>query len=203
MLRKIDEDFDTFFDAIEQSGYPAAIAQPNFVSLREHGARFSRPLDELPPNVRLLPDDFSSEAQKSILRRARIVVLPILKSSLVASGISTCLNAMLAGKCVIGTEGPGTSDIFKGEILTAPPENASALASVIRLAWENDELRRRTAEAGQRYARALGGESELYQRIIDDIDGWAQLSDGLLTSSKCAVCLFSDKPTTPYHIHAF
>jgi glycosyltransferase involved in cell wall biosynthesis len=162
-------DFDTFFNAMEKLEYPAAIPEPHFASFREHGSRFTRPRNKLPPNVEVLPDDKSTEAQKRMLRDARLVVLPILKSSVVASGIGTSLNAMRAGKCVIGTEGVGMSDIFNSEMLLAPPENPEALANVIRRAWEDSQLRQRTAEAGQRYARSLGGEQELYQRLIDDI----------------------------------
>jgi glycosyltransferase involved in cell wall biosynthesis len=166
-------DFDTFFEAIEAVGYPAAIPEPDFVLLRKHGSRFTRPMNKLPANVIILRDDKSGNAQKQMIRDARLVVLPILKTSMVASGIGTSLNSMLAGKCVIGTVGPGMSDIFTNEMLLVPPENPQALASMIRKAWEDGELRRRTAEAGQRLAKSLGGEQELYQRIIDAIVGWA------------------------------
>src|SRR6266700_4191467 len=47
-------DYDTFFEAISQLGYPAAIPQPNFERLREHGSRFNWPLNKLPPNLTLL-----------------------------------------------------------------------------------------------------------------------------------------------------
>jgi glycosyltransferase involved in cell wall biosynthesis len=167
-------DFDTFFDAMETLEYPAAIPVPDFALLRKHGSRFTRPLSELHRNVQLLPDDKSAEAEKRMLRDARLIVVPILKSSMVASGISTSLNSMLAGKCVIGTEGPGTSDIFGPEMLVTPPENPEVLAGLIRQAWENTELRRRTAEAGQRFARTLGGEANLYHRIIDVLVAWSQ-----------------------------
>lgn len=167
-------DYDTFFDAVAQLPYPAAIPEPNPAHLRAHGARFTRELAELPPNVELIPDDQSDEAQRRILRDAKLVVLPVLKTSMVASGISTCLNAMMYGRCVIGSEGPGMSDIFEEEVLTCPPEDTAALAAVIRRAWEDDELRNRTAAAGERYARALGGEQEFYQRVIDAIAEWGR-----------------------------
>lgn len=166
-------DFDTFFDAIEKLGYPAAIPEPDFPLLRKHGSKFSRPLSELPSNVSVLRDDKNGEAQKAMIQGARLVVLPILRTSMVASGIGTSLNSMLAGKCVIGTDGPGMSDIFTNEMLFVPPEDPEALASMIRRAWEDDGLRRCTAEAGQVLARSLGGEPELYQRIIDAIVDWA------------------------------
>src|SRR5262249_26027904 len=110
-------------------------------------------------------------SQVRILAGAKVVVLPVVSSSLVAS-ISVSLNAMLMGKCVVGSEGPGMSDIFAGKVLTVPPENPSELAAVIRLACENDELRTRIAAAGHQYALSVGGEPELFQRIIDQVVSW-------------------------------
>jgi glycosyltransferase involved in cell wall biosynthesis len=165
-------DFDTFLDAIEQLPYPAAITTPDQTLFAKHGTRFTRPLDALPKNVRVLEDNGSDEAMIGIVKGARLVVLPILATSMVASGISTALNAMILGKCVIGSEGPGMSDIFTNEVLTAPPEDAWALAQVIQRAWEDDELRSCTAAAGLRYAREAGGEPDLYQRVIDQVAVW-------------------------------
>jgi glycosyltransferase involved in cell wall biosynthesis len=166
-------DFDTYFTAMEQLPYPGAIAEPNLDELRNHGARFSRSIDQIPPNVRLLADDNSAAAQGRILSGAKLLVVPILSDSLVASGISTCLNALLYERCVIMTEGPGASDVFDGgQILAVPAENPNALAEKIRQASEDDELRRRTAMAGRQYVNTLGGEAELYQRVIDQLAVW-------------------------------
>ena len=169
-------DFDTFFDAVETLPYPAAIPEPNFKALNANGARFTRKLSALPRNVRLLPDTYTQDATKQILLAAKIVVLTTLRSNLVCAGIGTCLNAMAAGKCVIGTQGPGMSDLFQDEALIVPPDDPKALAAMIRRAWEDDDLRRRTALAGQKYAISQGGEPELYQRIIDDICSWQRRS---------------------------
>lgn len=165
-------DFDTFLSAMENLPYPGAITRPDWKALAAHHGRFTRPLEDLPANVRLLDDDGTEQSEIRILGNAKILALPILKESMVASGISTCLNAMFLGKCVIGSEGPGMSDIFESEALTFPPEDPEALAAVIRRAWEDDALRCATAEAGRRYALAAGAEPELYQRIIDQILRW-------------------------------
>jgi len=161
-------DYDTFFDAMEQLPYPGAIPAPNYHELAVNGARFTRSLSALPKNVRLLEDDGSDEALIRIIQGARLFVVPVLKASFVASGISTSLDAMLMGKCVIGSDGPGMTDVFSEEILSFEPENPAALAAVIRRAWEDEALRRKTAEAGLRYALSLGGEPDLYQRILDE-----------------------------------
>jgi len=165
-------DYDTFFEAMEKLPYPAAIARPDMAGLEAHHARFTRSLDRLPANVRILEDEGSELGQIRILGNAKIVVLPILKASLVASGISTCLNAMQLGKCVVGSEGPGMSDIFTDEIISVPPEDPDALAAAITQVWEDPELRLKTARAGHLYAQKVGGEADLYQRIVDRIVLW-------------------------------
>jgi glycosyltransferase involved in cell wall biosynthesis len=166
-------DFDTFFAAVERLPWPAAVPQPDRDELARHGSRFTRALDQLPSNVRLLDDDGTGKSQADMLRNAKLVVLPILTTTIVASGISTCLNAMLFRKCVIGSDGPGMSDIFKEEVLTVPPADPAALAAMIDKAWRDDDLRRRTALAGYRYAHALGGTPGLIARIIDAVVQYA------------------------------
>lgn len=170
-------DFDTFFDAVERLPYPAAIANVKVESLRAHGSRFTRPLARLPKQVRLLkhdPGDYQSQVE--VLRGAKLVVVPLLKSCLVATG--TPLDAMLLGKCVVVTEGPATNGLFTDEVLTVPPEDPGALAEVIDRAWQDRALRERTAEAGYRYALALGGEPELAHRLVDLVVGWYRSGPG-------------------------
>ncbi len=79
---------------------------------------------------------------------------------------------MLLGKCVIGSEGPGMSDIFFDKALIVAPEDPNALAKMISRAWTDKGLSTRTALAGHKYALELGGEPELYQRIIDQVVRW-------------------------------
>jgi glycosyltransferase involved in cell wall biosynthesis len=75
---------------------------------------------------------------------------------------------MLMGKCVITTHGPTTSDVLLGgEALLVAPEDPAALAAMIRRAWDDRQLRERTAEIGRGYAEACGGEPELLQRVLD------------------------------------
>jgi glycosyltransferase involved in cell wall biosynthesis len=163
-------DFDAFLAAMERlPDVPAAITRPDPRVFAAHHARFTRPISAIPKNVRVLEDDRKEESEIRILRNARLVVLPILAKSLVASGISTCLNAMFLEKCVIGSDGPGMSDIFTSEILIFPPEDPQRMAETIRRAWEDSDLRRATAAAGRQFALHAGAEPQLYQRIIDEI----------------------------------
>jgi glycosyltransferase involved in cell wall biosynthesis len=159
-------DYDTFFDAVEGLPIPAAIPSVDYRELRRHYSSFSRTLSELPANVRILADDKSQASLVRLISGAKLVVLPILKSSICASGIGIYLNSMLLGKCVLISRGPGASDVLTNQALLFEPEDASALASAIRRAWEDDHLREKTAAAGHTYALSLGGEPELCDRVL-------------------------------------
>jgi glycosyltransferase involved in cell wall biosynthesis len=165
-------DYDTFFQAVGQLPYPAAIPYPDLKALRMHTARFTYSLDQLPKNVRLLEDDGSQERLIQIIEGARIVVIPILASSILG-GNSVSLNAMFLNKCVIVSEGPGISDMLTpDQVVMVPPEKPDALAAAIREVWEDDALRRQIANAGYEHALSLGGEPELFQRILDLTMAW-------------------------------
>jgi glycosyltransferase involved in cell wall biosynthesis len=168
-------DFDTFLDAIQSAGCPGGIVDPRSASVWQHGSRFTRPLNALPPNVRILDHDQTNSSQAALLAAAKIVVVPMLKGRLV-SPISTILNAMILGKCVVATAGPGVTDIFTQEVLSVPPEDPSQLASVIKKAWGDDDLRRRTAQAGWEYAHRCGSEQDFYGRLIDAVVEWTSAS---------------------------
>lgn len=164
-----ERDYDTFFEAMERlPDLPAVIPPPNFAAFARHAARFSRPLDQLPKNVRVIEDDGSVESLIRIIEQAKVVVLPTVASRIAPSGIGTYLNAMLMGKCVIASHGVATTDVLlNGEALLVPPEDPEALAAMIRRAWDDRELREKTAEAGRKYSEACGGEPELRQRVLD------------------------------------
>jgi glycosyltransferase involved in cell wall biosynthesis len=166
-------DFDTFFGALDASGCPGAIVEPQLENLREHGSRFSRSLAALPANLRVLSDDRAERSQVAAMEGARIVVVPMLRGRLIAAGISTILNAMLLGKCVIATEGPGVSDIFDREVIAVPPEDPAALADAITKVWNDEGLRRATAQAGLAYAIKCGSEQDFNRRVIDAIVKWS------------------------------
>jgi glycosyltransferase involved in cell wall biosynthesis len=165
-------DYDTFFQAVGQLPYPSAIPRPDLKALRAHTARFTYSLDQLPRNVRLLEDDGSQERLIQIIENARIVVIPILASSILG-GNSVSLNAMFLNKCVIVTEGPGISDMLtRDQVVMVAPEQPVALAAAIRQVWEDDALRRQIAAAGYAHAVSLGGEPELFQRVLDLTMAW-------------------------------
>jgi len=158
-------DYDTFIRAVAELPYPAAIPEYSFDHFEGRDASFMWTRQNLPHNLKILPDSGNPEELIGNLRGARLVVIPTRADSLCASGLSTYLDAMYLGKCVISTSGPGASDLLTDQALLVPPHDVAALRETIRRAWEDDALRKRTAESGRRYALSLGGERELLQRV--------------------------------------
>jgi glycosyltransferase involved in cell wall biosynthesis len=158
-------DYDTFIRAVAELPYPAAIPEYSFEHFEGRDASFMWTRQNLPHNLKILPDSGRPEDLVEGLRGARLVVIPTRADSLCASGLSTYLDAMYLGKCVISTSGPGASDLLTDQALLVPPHDVAALKETIRRAWEDDALRHRTAESGRTYAISLGGERELIQRV--------------------------------------
>jgi glycosyltransferase involved in cell wall biosynthesis len=162
-------DYGTFIKAISELPYPAAIPGFSFDHFEGRGASFAWNRNNIPGNLAILPDTGSRIDLVRNLAKARLVVIPIQASSLCASGISTYLDAMSLGKCVITTCGPGASDVLTDQAILVPPHNADALRDAIARAWKDDAFRRTTSDSGKRYAASLGGEKELLERILSRV----------------------------------
>jgi glycosyltransferase involved in cell wall biosynthesis len=158
-------DYDTFIRAISELPYPAAIPEFSFENFEGRDRLSGWTKDNIPRNLTILSDSGMRPDLIRNLARARLVVIPTQASSLCASGISSYLAAMYLGKCVISTAGPGASDVLTDQALLVEPHDVTALKNAIARVWEDETLRRETAETGRRYAASLGGEPELLQRI--------------------------------------
>lgn len=162
-----ERDYDTFFAAMEKlPEIPAAIPEPDWANLSMHGSVFTRSQEQLPANVEVMPDEGGEAAQIRFLSGAKLVVLPLIPDRIKASGVSVCLNAMLLGKCVVTSEGPGTSDVLNGEAALTPPGNVEALVEAIAGLWAKDDERRAIAARGRAYALACGTEADSHRRIL-------------------------------------
>jgi glycosyltransferase involved in cell wall biosynthesis len=159
-------DYDTYIRAIEGLPYPAVLSEYCFGDFEGKDASFHWIPQNVPPNLRIVPDSGKREEFVRYMAKARIVVIPTQASSLCASGLSSYLDAMYLGKCVIVSHGPGASDLLTDQALLVPPHDVAALKEAIRSAWDDEQLRRRIAENGKRYASSMGGEQELLQRIF-------------------------------------
>jgi len=159
-------DYDSFIRAVAALPYPAAIPEFSFNDFEGKDQAFAWTKDNVPPHLTILPDSGSSEDLVRNIAKARLVVIPTQASSICASGLSTYLDAMYLGKCVIISRGPGASDLLTDQALLVPPHDVAALKDAIQRAWEDDSLRKRTAELGRDYALSLGGEEEFLQRVF-------------------------------------
>jgi glycosyltransferase involved in cell wall biosynthesis len=164
-----ERDFDTFIKAMTTLPYPAVIPNPNFSLLSQHSSRFTVSLSSLPANVTIIENQESIEGALEMVAKAHVVALPLVGNRISASGIGTYLTAMLLGKCVIITEGPGSSDVLSEEALFVPAEDPYALAAMIQRVWEDRTLREKTAAAGQAYVERCGTSADLYQRVVEVI----------------------------------
>ena len=159
-------DYDSFIRAVAALPYPAAIPEFSFNDFEGKDETFVWTKENVPPHLTILPDSGSSKDLVRNIAKARLVVVPTQASSICASGLSTYLDAMYLGKCVIISTGPGASDVLTDQALLVAPHDVAALKDAIRRAWEDDSLRKRTAELGRNYALSLGGEEEFLQRIF-------------------------------------
>ncbi|HYT92187.1 MAG TPA: glycosyltransferase [Gemmataceae bacterium] len=157
-------DLDTFLAAMRLLTYPAVLLYHDRALMEQNGTPLS--LDDLPANVRPVEDDGSMASWLERMRGAKLIVLTTLPSSIRAIGVSSYLVAMALKKCVVMTDGPATHGILSDEAILVPPADPVALADAIRRAWEDSSLRERTAEAGRRYAEALGGSDRLLADVL-------------------------------------
>lgn len=157
-------DLETFAEAMRLVKHPGILLYHDPQSMQENGTRLA--LKNLPANVQAREDDGSNASWLEHIRGARLVVITTLPSSIRAIGISTYLVAMGLKKCVIITEGPSTRQILNDEALIVEAGSPEALAEAIDKAWKDENLRRRTALAGRKYAEKLGGAERLYGDVI-------------------------------------
>lgn len=157
-------DIDTFVAALRRVPYPGVLLYHDLHRMAENGTPLS--LESLPGNVRAVEDDGSNGSWLEQMRRAKIVVLTTLPSSIRAIGVTSYLMAMAMKKCVIITDGPATRGILHDEAILVPPGDPVALADAIERVWNDPVLRETTARKGRAYAETLGGTERLFADIL-------------------------------------
>lgn len=158
-------DFATLLEAVRDTRYPVRIVTMANDTIVGHGSF----LDEsrLPANVEVLRHD-GSDTFVDHVAAARLVVLPIRKENISASGIGVYLASMALGKCVIISSGPAVDGVIPaGSAIVVPPEDPRALREAIALAYDDGDLRREVGERGRAYALGLGGEDRLAASVMD------------------------------------
>ncbi len=116
------------------------------------GARAS--LGTPPPNVEILTERLSYVELRDLYAGASVVVVP-LQDTPQAAGITTILEAMAMGKCVVATESQGLPDVLQdrvtGRVVAGEPR---ALREALQALWYDAEERERLAQAGYTAVRA-------------------------------------------------
>lgn len=157
-------DFATLFAAVD--GLPIrvkVIAQQNH-KLHPHGTHLEP--DKAPCNVEIIHDDDTVASFISYIAKARLVVLPITRENISASGIGVYLQAMALRKVVIISAGPAVDLMLPPRsAIIVPPSDSNALKEAIVELYTNSSLREEIATNGYEYAMSLGGE----ERLLDDI----------------------------------
>ena len=156
-------DFPTFVEAMRRVDYPGLLLYEEAALLKRSATDVD--LSNLPANLTAEKNE-GEQSWVDYIRRAKIVVVPLLPSTMYAPGLSLYLMAMAMKKCVIVTEGLATRGMLKDEAVIVAPKDPEALAAAIVRVWNDDELRHRTAESGRRYAERCGGESRLLSDIV-------------------------------------
>lgn len=156
-------DYPTFIEAMRRVDYPGLLLYEDTALLKRSATDVD--LSNLPPNLAAAKNE-GEQSWVDFIRRAKIVVVPLLPSTMYAPGLSLYLMAMAMNKSVIVTEGLATREMLRDEVVTVPPQDPAALADAITQLWTDDELRHRTAENGRRYAEHCGGEARLLADIV-------------------------------------
>jgi glycosyltransferase involved in cell wall biosynthesis len=156
-------DFPTFIEAMRNVDYPGLLLYEEAALLKQSATDVD--LSNLPANLAAAKNE-GEQSWVEYIRRAKIVVVPLLPSTMYAPGLSLYLMAMALKKCVIVTEGLATRGMLTDEAVIVVPKDVGALAAAITRVWNDDALRCKTAEAGRRYAERCGGESRLLSDIV-------------------------------------
>lgn len=156
-------DFPTFIEAMRRVDCPGLLLYEESALLKRSATDVD--LSNLPTNLTAEKNE-GEQSWVEYIRRAKIVVVPLLPSTMYAPGLSLYLMAMAMGKCVIVTEGLATRGMLKDEAVIVAPKDSEALAVAITQVWTDDALRRKTAESGRRYAERCGGESRLLSDVV-------------------------------------
>lgn len=156
-------DFPTFIEAMRRVDYPGLLLYEEAALLKRSATDVD--LSNLPTNLRAAKNE-GEQSWVEFIRRAKIVVVPLLPSTMYAPGLSLYLMAMAMGKCVIVTEGLATRGMLTDEAVTVAPQDSAALATAIKRLWTDEAFRHRTAESGKRFAECCGGEARLLADIV-------------------------------------
>lgn len=164
-------DFATLTEAVRERDYPVRIVTMGDETIRGHGSFLDT--SRLPDNVEVVRHD-GSDSFVDHIAAARLVVLPIRRENISASGIGVYLASMALGKCVIISSGPAVDGVIPdGSAIVVPPEDVSALRAAIDRAYGDVGVRETIGQRARSYALGLGGEEQLAASVLRTLaDDW-------------------------------
>jgi glycosyltransferase involved in cell wall biosynthesis len=155
-------DFKTLFDAVRDLPLRVKVVT---MDARAHGSQLD--LSAAPPNVDVVWHD-GSDTFLEYIAKARFAVIPIVRENISASGIGVYLACMALGKAVVISNGPAVEGVLPaGAAVVVPPGDVAALRTAIATVHRDDALREAVANAGKRYALALGSDEQLCRSVAD------------------------------------
>jgi glycosyltransferase involved in cell wall biosynthesis len=144
-------DFNSLIEASKHIDHRVRIVTMGDSETTKHGSALST--NNLPSNVEIVRHDGERKSFLEHITGASLVVLPVLKGNISATGISVYLSSMALGKCVIISSGPTVDDVVPFDAaITVPPENIAALTSAIKTTLDDQDLREKMAAEGKAYA---------------------------------------------------
>lgn len=110
-------------------------------------------MSTIPSNIRVITERLSYTDLRDLYAGAQLVVVP-LHQTLQAAGITTILEGMAMGKCVLATASAGLPDaLVHDQTGWITPSTPQALRQAIQMLQQETDLRERLAQAGQHSAR--------------------------------------------------
>jgi glycosyltransferase involved in cell wall biosynthesis len=156
-------DLKTFVEAMRLVPYPAVLMHLKGENLDAHGTQV--PIDSLPKNVSLLEHDGNRATWIERMRRAKIVVIPILPATISSSGIGTSIDAMAMRKCIVITDGQSTRGLITDQAMVVPAQDPAAMAEAIKRGWEDAAFRATIGDRARQHAETLAGEDRLHRDV--------------------------------------
>lgn len=124
-------------------------------------------LTSVPPNVRVITERLSYIDLRNLYAGAALVVAPLYETPQ-AAGITTILEAMAMGKCVVATRSSGLPDILvHGETGIVVEPRAEVLASTLQQMMNDPEKRDALAQSGQRAVKSTVTIEHHAQQVVD------------------------------------
>lgn len=111
-------------------------------------------LTSIPPNVKVITERLSYVELRDLYAGAALVVVPLHETPQ-AAGITTILEGMAMGKCILATQSSGLPDVLTDHRTgwVVPPV-AADLRQAIAALWNEPDTRAALAAAGQQAVRA-------------------------------------------------